>query len=63
GPGVDEDDLPLLAQKYYRGANSEGQNGYGMGMYLVKQYMLKQGGDMEYFNDNGFVVVLMLKKV
>ncbi|MCR5511044.1 MAG: HAMP domain-containing histidine kinase, partial [Lachnospiraceae bacterium] len=46
GPGVDEDDLPLLAQKYYRGANSEGQNGYGMGMYLVKQYMLKQGGDM-----------------
>ena len=63
GPGVDEEDLPLLAQKYYRGANAREQNGYGMGMYLVKQYMLKQYGDMEYYNDNGFTVVLMLKKV
>ena len=63
GPGVSEEDLPLIAQKYYRGANSDKQPGYGMGLYLVKQYMLKQGGDMEYFNDNGFVVVLMLKKV
>ncbi|MCR4989652.1 MAG: HAMP domain-containing histidine kinase [Lachnospiraceae bacterium] len=63
GPGVSEEDLPLVAQKYYRGANADEKPGYGMGLYLVKQYMKKQGGDMEYYNDNGFTVVLMLKKV
>jgi signal transduction histidine kinase len=63
GPGVSEDDLPLIAQKYYRGSNASEKSGYGMGLYLVKQYMQKQGGDMEYYNDNGFTVVLMLKKV
>ncbi|MCR5503651.1 MAG: HAMP domain-containing histidine kinase [Lachnospiraceae bacterium] len=63
GPGVSEEDLPLIAQKYYRGSNAGEKSGYGMGLYLVKQYMLKMGGDMEYYNDNGFTVVLMLKKV
>ncbi|MBO4901047.1 MAG: HAMP domain-containing histidine kinase [Lachnospiraceae bacterium] len=63
GPGVSEEDLPLIAQKYYRGTNTGSQPGYGMGLYLVKLYMQKQGGDMEYFNDNGFVVGLMLRKV
>lgn len=63
GPGVSEDDLPLLDQKYYRGSNAKEQSGYGMGMYLVRQYMHKMGGDMEYYNDNGFTVILMLKKI
>ena len=63
GPGVDKDDLPLIAEKYYRGANSSKQTGYGLGMYLAKTYMEKQGGGMEYYNDNGFVVELLLRKV
>lgn len=63
GPGVSEDDLPLIAQKYYRGSNSSEYSGYGLGMYLVRLYMEKQGGGMEYYNDNGFVVRLMLPKV
>ena len=63
GPGVSEDDLPLIAQKYYRGSNSSDKSGYGLGLYLVKLYMQKQGGDMEYYNDNGFTVRLMLRKV
>ena len=32
-------------------------------MYLVKLYMEKQGGGFEYYNDNGFVVELLVKKV
>ncbi|MCR5800291.1 MAG: HAMP domain-containing histidine kinase [Lachnospiraceae bacterium] len=63
GPGVNEEDLPLLAEKYYRGRNSAEQNGYGLGMYLVKLYMDKQGGGMEYYNNNGFTVELLLRKV
>ena len=63
GPGVSDDDLPLLAEKYFRGENAKEGNGYGLGMYLVKNYMDKQGGGMEYYNENGFVVELLLKKV
>ncbi len=63
GPGVDKDDLPLIAEKYYRGKNSKDKAGYGLGMYLCKTYMNKQGGGMEYYNDNGFVVELLLRKV
>ena len=63
GPGVDRDDLPLIAEKYYRGNNASNQTGYGLGMYLVKTYMGKQGGGLEYYNDNGFVVELLLRKV
>ena len=63
GPGVSEDDLPLIAQKYYRGSNASEKSGYGMGLYLVGLYMRRQGGDVEYYNDNGFTVALMLRKV
>ena len=63
GPGVSPDDLPLIAQKYYRGHNSSEQTGYGLGLYLAKTYMDKQGGGMEYYNEDGFVVELLLRKV
>ncbi|MBQ7616335.1 MAG: HAMP domain-containing histidine kinase, partial [Butyrivibrio sp.] len=63
GPGVDKDDLPLIAEKYYRGKNASDKSGYGLGMYLCKMYMNKQGGGMEYYNDGGFVVELVLRKV
>ncbi|MBP5607463.1 MAG: HAMP domain-containing histidine kinase [Lachnospiraceae bacterium] len=63
GPGVPEDELPLIIEKYYRGKRSKDKSGYGLGLYLVKWYMEKQGGGMEYFNDNGFVVELLVKKV
>ena len=63
GPGVAEDELPLLTEKYYRGKGSEGKNGYGLGMYLVKSYMERQGGGIEYYNDDGFVVQLNIRKV
>ena len=63
GPGVPEDELPLITEKYYRGEKSKSKAGYGIGLYLVKNYMEKQGGGMEYYNDNGFVVELYLRMV
>ncbi len=63
GPGVKEEDLPLITQKYYRGVNAKEHAGYGLGMYLVKRYMEMQLGGMEYYNDAGFTVQLLLKKV
>ena len=63
GPGVPEEELARITGKYYRGANAAGQVGYGLGMYLVRWYMEKQGGGLEYYNDNGFVVELLVKMV
>ena len=63
GPGVPEEELPLICEKYYRGSNSDKAPGSGLGLYLVKYYMEKQGGGLEYYNDNGFVAELLLRKV
>ncbi|MBR1852097.1 MAG: HAMP domain-containing histidine kinase [Lachnospiraceae bacterium] len=63
GPGVSEDELPLITEKYYRGSNAAKIAGSGLGFYLVKYYMEKQGGGLEYYNDNGFTVELLLRKV
>lgn len=63
GPGVPEEELAQITGKYFRGSNAAGQEGYGLGMYLVKWYMEKQGGGLEYYNDNGFVVELLVRKV
>ncbi|MBO7354680.1 MAG: HAMP domain-containing histidine kinase [Lachnospiraceae bacterium] len=63
GPGVPEEELPLIVGKYYRGSNSAEKAGYGLGLYLVKTYMEKQGGGMECYNDNGFTVKLYVRKV
>lgn len=63
GPGVPEEELPLVVEKYYRGSDAQEKTGYGLGLYLVKWYMEKQGGGMEYYNDDGFVVELLIRKV
>jgi signal transduction histidine kinase len=63
GPGVPDEELPLLCEKYYRESNASEAPGSGLGFYLVKYYMEKQGGGLEYYNDDGFVVELLLRKV
>ena len=63
GLGVPEEELAQITGKYFRGSNAAGQEGYGLGMYLVKWYMEKQGGGLEYYNDDGFVVELLVRKV
>lgn len=63
GPGASEEELPMLMEKYYRGSGAKGQAGFGLGLYLTRSYMEKQGGGAEVYNDNGFVVELYLRKV
>ncbi|MDE6903625.1 MAG: HAMP domain-containing histidine kinase [Lachnospiraceae bacterium] len=63
GKGVPEEDLPRIAEKFYRGSNAKGKEGSGLGLYLAKIFMEQMQGGMEYYNQEGFVVELFLKKV
>lgn len=63
GPGVPSEELPLILEKFYRGSNALGKVGSGLGLYLAKTFMEQMKGDMEYYNENGFVVQLFLRKV
>ncbi len=63
GAGVQEDELALVTEKFYRGSNAKGKSGSGIGLYLSKSFMNQMGGEMTYYNDNGFVVELFLRKI
>jgi len=62
GKGVDEQELPLLFQKFYRGRNAAGLSGSGLGLYLSHYFMENMQGDMECRNrGDGFTVTLKIK--
>ena len=57
GPGAPEDSLPLLCNKFYRGENSNGKSGSGLGLYLSSYLMKQMGGSLycENRTENGAV--------
>ena len=58
GPGISEEELPLLFNKYYRGKNVEGKNGSGLGLYISKYFMENMEGEISCYNrEDGFTVV------
>ena len=63
GPGVLEEELILVKEKFYRGSNTKGKSGSGLGLYLAENFMSQMQGGMDCYNENGFVTILFLKKV
>ena len=66
GPGVPEEELSLLTQKFFRGKGSDGRPGSGLGLYLADYFMKKMDGDISFRNggkDGGFVAEIFIKKV
>lgn len=62
GDGVDPDELPLLFNKFYRGANAQGLSGSGLGLYISNYLMQNMQGEAECFNrSDGFTVILRLR--
>lgn len=62
GLGINEEELPLLFNKYYRGGNVEGKNGSGLGLYISNYFMEHMEGKIDCYNrKDGFTVVLKIK--
>jgi len=62
GPGVDEDELAMLSQSFYRGGNKMHTDGYGLGLSIAKRAMEVQRGHITFENrkEGGFRVILSL---
>jgi signal transduction histidine kinase len=62
GPGVLEEELPLLTEKYRRGSNASDRDGAGLGLYLTDYFLEKMDGQLGLKNaDPGFEVSVYLR--
>jgi two-component system sensor histidine kinase MprB len=62
GPGIDEQDLPHVFDRFFRGTNSRGKQGSGLGLAIVRQVIEQHGGSVSAHNasDGGAVFLLAL---
>ncbi|HSM59057.1 MAG TPA: GAF domain-containing protein [Candidatus Sulfomarinibacteraceae bacterium] len=50
GPGIPEEDLPLVFEKYYRGAQAGAQAGNGLGLAVVRSIVAAHAGTVSAAN-------------
>jgi two-component system sensor histidine kinase MprB len=46
GPGIADEDLPLVFNRFYRSAKARGMPGAGLGLAIVKQIADAHGGNV-----------------
>lgn len=63
GSHLKEEELPNLFDSFYRGSNSQGIKGNGLGLYICKNLMKKMDGDIFAHNSDGlFAVTVVVRK-
>ena len=50
GNGINDADMPFIFDKFYRGKNCGDEQGSGLGLYIVKYLVQKQGGSVLLHN-------------
>jgi two-component system sensor histidine kinase MprB len=60
GPGVPADELPLLFDRFFRGAGARERHGSGLGLAIVRQVVETHGGAVEAANAEGGGLVVTL---
>jgi two-component system sensor histidine kinase MprB len=65
GSGIEEEDLPYLFDRFFRGANSRQRQGSGLGLAIVQQVAVQHGGSVDAANapDGGAVFTLRLPTI
>ena len=64
GPGVKEEEIPLLTEKFKRGSNANDKDGAGLGLYLANYFMEKMDGKLGLKNlEKGFEVAVYLRTI
>jgi len=60
GPGVVNDEVSLLCEKFYRAKNATSESGTGLGLYLSQYFIAEMGGTLAVENNGGLCVVIRL---
>jgi two-component system sensor histidine kinase MprB len=62
GPGIPEQDLPHVFDRFFRGTTSRGKQGSGLGLAIVRQVAQQHGGSVSAENakDGGAIFTLRL---
>ena len=64
GTGIADEDMPFIFNKFYRGKNSSGEQGSGLGLYIVKYITGQMGGTVVLENcEDGLEVTVSLPAV
>ncbi len=50
GQGIADEDMPFVFDKFYRGKNTEGKDGAGLGLYIVKYVAEQMDGSVTLVN-------------
>lgn len=62
GGGVEEDELPLVTEKYMRGKNASDKDGAGLGLYISDYFMKEMDGELKIENgEKGLKVTVKVK--
>jgi two-component system sensor histidine kinase MprB len=46
GPGIDEEDIPYIFDRFYRSRSARGRPGSGLGLAIVRQVAVAHGGEV-----------------
>jgi len=60
GNSLDEEELALIKNKFYRGKNAKDKQGAGLGLYICTSLIERMGGKLYISLDGGFVVGIVL---
>ena len=60
GPGVYEEEIALITNKYYRGKQHGDKEGSGLGLYIARILMDKMGGELSVRSENGLCATLLI---
>lgn len=58
GPGINDEDMPFIFDKFYRGKNSNHVQGSGLGLYIVKYIVESMKGSILLRNNNGLETII-----